>query len=63
MGYQEVITISETSVETYTRKIGEKEITVKNIRPQFQTEEERSNAKSHIMQTLYEVFSKYDEEC
>lgn len=68
MKYLEVILISGVPVEpeqirTYKRKIGDTEITVENIIPQFPTEEEHLNTKSRIMQSLYEVFSKYEEDC
>lgn len=64
----EVIHISGIPVEpnrytSYLRKIGDTEITVENIEPNFKTDEERKNAKSQIMQVLYKVFSKYDEDC
>lgn len=64
---QEVIFISGNPIEAYRsqiyrRKIGDTEITVENLHPQFQDEEEQTIAKSAIKQTLYEVFSKYYEE-
>jgi len=57
------IPIDNTSIHTYTRKIGDREIKVENIEPQFRSEEERNNAKSSVMQLLYEIFSKYKEKC
>lgn len=57
------IPIERTRIQTYTRKIGEREITVENIEPQFRSEDERNNAKSSVMQLLYEIFSKYKEKC
>lgn len=57
------IPIEPNRIDTYQRKIGDTEITVKNISPNFKTDEDRLNAKSQIMQILYEVFSKYDENC
>jgi hypothetical protein len=57
------IPIERTHIHTDTRKIGEKEITVENIQPQFRSEEEWDNAKSSATQLLYEIFSKYTEKC
>ena len=66
--FQEVVNIADipidsTRIHTYKRKIGEREITVENIEPQFRSEDERNNAKSSVMQLLYEIFSKYTEKC
>lgn len=66
--FREVVIIADIPIEstythTYKRKIGEKEITVENIEPQFRSDEDRSNAKSSVMQLLYEIFSKYTEKC
>ena len=64
----EVITIYEIQnepnrIDTYQRKTVDTEMAVENISPNFKTDEDRLNVKSQIMQILYEVFSKYDENC
>lgn len=64
----EVINISGFPIEhtfsnTYTKKIGNTEMTVENIHPVFQSKDEKDRVESEIKQSLYEVFAKYHDDC
>lgn len=63
-----MIVISEHPIDpnrenVYCRKIGDTEMIVENIHPKYLNEEERDRVKAGIKQTLFEVFSKYVEDC
>lgn len=55
------IPVNENQKQCYKRIVGDTEITVENIYPKFKSEEDRASAKKQIMQTLYDIFSKYEE--
>ena len=64
----EVIFISEYPInhetaQVYRRKLGNTEIIVENIHPKFENEEDRLRARDSIRQILFEIFSKYVEDC
>ena len=50
--------VSYTATE-HKKMVGEKEVTVRNLKPVFTNEEERQKAKQHIQNGLYNVFSKF----
>lgn len=51
--------VKDTESQDITRTITEKDITIHNIDPSFNTPEARDNKAKEISQTLYSVFSKY----
>lgn len=62
----EVIHISESipendsNTQSYKRTVGDREITVHNVRPTFKSNGAQGKAKEEIANTLYRIFSKYD---
>ena len=50
--------ISYTATE-HKKMVGEKEVTVRNLKPVFTNDEERQKVKQHIQNGLYNVFSKF----
>ncbi len=53
--------VNQDVASVYRRKIGKKEMTIENIRPNFSDEKDREKNKTRIMDILYEIFSKYEE--
>lgn len=43
----------------HKKTVGEKEVTIRRLKPVFTDDEERQRRKRHIQDGLYHVFSKY----
>jgi len=47
------------TVELLHHKIGPNQITIRNLLPTFETEEEKEKCTQTSMHSLYRIFSKY----
>ncbi len=54
--------VSYTATE-HKKMVGGKEVTVRNLKPVFTSDEERQKVRQHIQNGLYNVFSRHMNLC